>query len=568
MIKDLYIKNFILIDELKLSFDGGFNAICGETGAGKSIIIRAIDAVLGAKVGKDVIKDPEKGALIEAVFENCHVEFDQDGVPGERELLEGEIVVSREITPNSNKFRVNGALVNLEYIKNLSENLIDIHSQHQTYAFLQKKNHINLLDNYICSIMPEFKSELEIFQSDFSKLRGVKEKIEKIEKNNSENISRAEFLKFQIDEIERAELLDGEEEKLNEELEILSNVVELKDTSYGAFWALSGDDGSILDGLSKIQVLVDKASTLDKNLNDVRESFFEGLENLRFAAETLRNYSENLSDNPSRLNEINERLSLIEKLKRKYGVLDEALEKFSAELKNIVSDTEELENLRLEAERLELTTQKSAKIISEQRRQNAKVLSKKIVEELKKLELTHADFVIQVAKTQLLTKQGTDDVEFLITTNVSKSLAPLNKIASGGELSRVMLAIKTVFVCDTASATHGTSPVLADTNKTMIFDEIDTGISGITSQAVAAAIAELSNRAAGSAQIFAITHQPIIASKAKAVYWVEKTQSATETKIDVQKLSGEKMAAALAQMASGEVTQTSLNFAQDLLKTN
>ena len=559
MIKSLYIKNFILIDELKLDFEAGFNAICGETGAGKSIIIKAIDTVLGAKISKDTIKNgPSAGAdgaggqntaLLEAVFDDCGK----------------EVVVSREMTPSANKFRVDGALVNIEYIKELSEKLIDIHSQHQTYTYLQKKFHIQLLDEFISANSPQFKGDLAQFEADFLESRQTLTRIEKIEQNNSENATRAEFLKFQINEIQSAEILAGEEEQLRAELEVLSNVVELKESSYAAFWALSGDETSVSAALSKIQAVISRAASADKKLSQIEESFIEGAENLKYCADELRRYNENLSDDPKRLDEINERLSLIEKLKRKYGVLDEALEKFSAELRGIEVDTNELNDLKIRLDELQGILNETSAIISEERRVCAKELSGKILGELRKLELEHSDFEIRVmplAANALSTpavamnKQGADDVEFLITTNVSQPLAPLTKVASGGELSRVMLAIKSVF----ARKECGAAP-LGDASKAIIFDEIDTGISGRTSQAVATAIADLSS----AIQIFAITHQPIIASKAKNLYWVEKTQSGQETKVRAAKLTEAQIPRALAQLASGEITETSLTFVKDLL---
>lgn len=542
MIKNLLIKNFILIDEIKLDFENCFNVICGETGAGKSILIKAIDVVLGARANKELIKVGANSALIEATFS-------AQGIEIEGELLEPEIIISREIGQSSSKFRVNGALVNLEYVKNLGEKLIDIHSQHQTYAYLRKNFHINLLDEFICANHFSFKEELNKFEKDFLQLKQIKEKIDKIEKNNEENLNKIDFLKFQIDEIERAEIYDDEEDKLNEELEVLSNITTLKETTYGAYWALGGEDTSINDALSKIQMLVSRATSMDKNLNAVEESFIEGFENLKFCAAELRNYCENLSDNPIRLDEINERLSLIEKLKRKYGNINEALDKFQKELNEIEVDVNELANLKIKAEELEIITENSAQKLAQSREEHSKILSEKVTFELKKLELEKASFEVAINSVPM-NKKGVCDVEFLITTNVSQKPASLNKVASGGELSRVMLAIKTVFLN-------------TDSVNTMIFDEIDTGISGKTSQAVASAIFELSK----SIQIFAITHQPIIASKAGAIYWVEKTQMENSVSISVSKLVESEIPNALAQMASGEVSQTSLTFVKNLINS-
>ena len=538
MIKSLFIKNFILIDELFLEFEQGFNVLIGETGAGKSIIIKAIDAVLGARIQKDVIKDVQKNALIEITFENVKNlnEFE----------LAGEITISREIGVNSQKCRVNGALVNLDYIKELREKLLDIHSQHQSYSYVSPKSHIGLLNSYCVSNEPEFLNILNEYQQNFKNFQSTTKKLEQMKANNSNNAREVEFLKFQINEIDSAQIFEGEEEQINSEIEKLSNIQSLKEATYGAHYALSQDD-SILEALSKIKFSISNARSFDNSLEEVENAFIEGFENLKYCSDFLRDYSENLEDNPMRLNELNERLSLILKLKRKYGDIFVVRQELQKQLDLIEGDCTSLEELERLQKQYFVQIEKLSQIISKKRKEVAPQLASLIENELKLLELEKAHFEIKIENTDF-NLNGTDDVEFLITTNVSSALAPLSKVASGGEISRIVLAIKTIFAN-------------ADEISTIILDEIDTGISGKASNAVANSICKLSN----DIQVFAITHQPIIASRANAYFKVEKIQQ-DETKIVVKKLTVENdRLQALASLASGEISFSSVSFAKDLL---
>lgn len=531
MIKTLYIKNFILIDELLLEFKNGFNVLLGETGAGKSIIIKAIDTALGAKTSKDVLKNEEKHALIEITFEENNE----------------ELVISREISKTGTKCRIDGALVNLEAIKEEKERLIDIHTQFQTYAYMGQKYHIELLDSYIQSKETAYKNLLSKQENEYKRYVEAYKLLEKIKNETNTNKDRIEFLKFQIDEIEKAEIKENEEEELNKELEILANVQELKELSYGTYWALYGEDGSIVEALNKMGYNISRIKDFDPDMKETEETFFSALENLRDISSTLRNYSESLEDNPERLNEVNERLELIEKLKRKYGDIFEAYEKFTNELKTLENENITSDELEEEIINLEKEMNNNCALITDFRIKYAKELSETITDELKKLEFECPQFKINVENSNV-NQKGKDNVEFMITTNMAKELAPLVKVASGGEISRIMLALKTVFA-------H------VDNLSTVIFDEIDTGISGKTSVAVANEISELSK----TVQVFAITHQPIIASKANSAFWVSKTQTDNNTMVSVKRLDNEGKIKALAQMSSGIVDEKSMNFAKELI---
>ncbi len=544
MIKSVLIKNFILIDELFLEFENGFNVLIGETGAGKSIILKAIDTVLGARVQKDVIFDKSKPALIEITF--AHSEKEKEFL--QQYGLCDETVISREITPSSQKCRLNGALVNLDYIKEIREHLVDIHSQNQSYTYVMPKHHIELLDAYVKSIDEEFSKNYPAYREAFTEYQDVTKRLALLRENNSRNLQEIDFLKFQLNEIDSAQIGENEEAELERELDVLSNIQTIKELSAGIYYTL-GDDNGVLDALSKMNGQLSRACEYDAKLEEVQSSFIEAHENLKFCSDYLREYSQNLEDNPQRLEEINDRLSLILKLKRKYGDIFEAREKFEKELSQIEGDFGSLDELeKREKELLEKINDLALKM-SQARKKYSIELADLIAGELRKLELSRAEFEIQI-KEKKPDAKGIDDVEFMITTNVSSALAPLAKVASGGEISRVMLAIKCVFA-------------KVDSLPSIIFDEIDTGISGKASNSVAEAISNL----AKDIQVFAITHQPQIAARADAHFRVTKSQD-EKTKVSAEKLrSRESVLEALASMASGEVNNASVSFARELLKS-
>lgn len=548
MIKQLKLKNYILIDELIADFDKGLNVITGETGAGKSILISAIDLVFAPRVSKEVIKHGQEKAVIELIIDNTKHDlkkfFEENGIDD----LGAEIILSKEITQSSVRTRLNGTLINQEVLKQIKSLFLDIHSQHQTYVFMQPKYHITLLDNYAKEVYGGLLAE---YHGLYKKYIDTKNLLEAAKNSADTTESQIEFLKFQVSEIEAAEIQsETEDEDLNSELEVLENAEKLKELTGSSYWAINGDDGSILEALSKIKQNLSKAASMDKNLEEVEQNLVDVIERLRDSGSELREYSQNLDNDEERLNEIQERLFLLDKLKRKYGgTLADVMEtykKLAEELSGIEFSTQNVEELEKSLkEQLEILTEKAA-VITEKRQDYAKVLSVYIQERLEKLELPKARFEISVLPKELAA-DGADNVEFLISTNVSEDLKPLAKVASGGEISRVMLAIKSIFA-------------QSDDIDTVIFDEIDTGISGKASQSVADEIKELSKYH----QIILITHQPIIASKADKHFYVRKSQ-ADETKVDVYVLTGENRIMALAELAGGEINDQSIEFAKSLV---
>ena len=547
MISSIHVKNYILIDDLTVDFTGGLNVITGETGAGKSILINAIDIAFGAKYSKDVIKNGADKAVIEVFINNsrtdCKELFEENGID-----FDSEIILTREITSSSSRSRVNGTLVNQEFIKSLKDLFLDIHSQHQTYSFLQPKSHIVLLDNYAKSV---YGGDLSEYKTLYKEYQGLLSDLETAKNSANATESQIDFLKFQINEIEQAQIEDvNEENDLKQELAVLENAEKLKELTQGAYWALNGDDGSLMDAILQIKSNISRAVSMDSSLEDIEQSVIDFAENAREISSNLRDYASSLSSDAQRLNEIQERLYLFDKLKRKYGSnLEEILATYddlSKEFNTIEYSSAKIDEIQEKIDNLLQNLNKLAQKISENRKNYAKVLSSLVVDELEKLELAKSKFEIRITQKEL-SHDGIDDVEFYISTNVSQDLAPLASVASGGEISRVMLAIKTIFA-------------KADEIDTVIFDEIDTGISGKAAQSVADEISEL----AKYRQIILITHQAIIASKAQNHLFVSKEQT-DKTSLQIKTLNDEERVVAIASLASGDTSKSALDFAKSLL---
>ncbi|MBQ7126923.1 DNA repair protein RecN [bacterium] len=547
MLDRIFIKNYILISEAEFEFSKGLNIIAGETGAGKSILINAIDIAFGAKAGKEVIKTGEEKAIIELTIRNDKYDlnglFEEYGIENDGT----EVILSREITQNSSRSRVNGSLVNQEFLKRLREMFLDIHSQHQTYSLLQSKNHISLLDSYIKNpLLNEYQKEFSIYKDMISKLEKLKEVSEKTEE-------QIEFLKFQVNEIDSANITSiNEDTELENELSILENSEKLKEYTGSSYWTLTGDDHSIVNSLYDIKNSISKASNLDSNLEISVTEIIEIIDKIKALSSELRDYSSSMENNNGRIDEIQERLFILDKLKKKYGGnLEKVIatqENLTNELNGIEFSTQNIKELETAITTKEKLLNQLAEQISSNRKEEALKLSEKIVEKLEKLELPKVRFEINFELTALQIN-GIDKIEFMISTNVSEGLKPIAKVASGGEISRIMLAIKSIFA-------------QADDIDTVIFDEIDTGISGKTSQSVAEEVKNI----AKYMQIIMITHQAIIASKADKYFYVKKSQN-EKTTVDISVLASEAKLKAIAELASGIVDDESLKFAQMLVNS-
>ena len=548
MIKKIHVKNYILINDITVDLAEGLNVITGETGSGKSVLINAIDVAFGAKASKDLIKTGTDKATIEltlSVKKDISALLDDYGI----ENWGDEMVISREISPTSSRSRVNGTLVNMEFLKRLKELFLDIHSQHQTYSFMQPNYHINLLDAYSKDIYGAILNE---YKNLWTEYQDVLTKLHNAQSAQTMTESQIDFLKFQIDEISSANIEDiNEDENLQNELNVLSNAEKLKEYTTGAFWTLSEDDNSSLNSLMAVKSFLSKASSLDENLAEIEGQLIDKIEELKDIASEINSYASRCEFDQARIDEIQERIYLLDKLKRKYGVtLEDVIntyEKLSEEYSNIEASDEILIELTKKVDELKQKLEDKVKILSENRKEVAEDLSKIIEKELSELELPKSKFVIDLKPCEL-NSNGAEHVEFLISTNISEDVKPLIKVASGGEISRVMLAIKSIFAQN-------------DDIDTVIFDEIDTGISGKASISVAEKISNL----AKYRQIILITHQAIIASKADNHIYVSKKQDDVTT-VSIKILSAEEKLNALAELASGEVSEESLDFARSLVQ--
>ena len=549
MIKHLFIKNYILIDELKLDFDPKFNAIIGETGAGKSIIISAIDIAFGAKAsGKDVIKKNETSAIIEVVL-NLNDNFNKNilidnGITD----FDNEIVLSREITQSSSRCRINGILVSLDFIRQFKTKLIDIHSQHQTYTYMSPKYHIHLLDNFD-------KTNHQIFFNDYKEVfiqyQSLNNELKELQNTSILNQNQIDFLKFQIDEIQSANIVsDDEDEKITSKLQILEDSEKLKEYTYNAYNALYEDEENIIDKLGFVKNNIQKCLSSDSYFEPIYESLENVYEILRDSSSQIRSYFDNISFDEQTFNELNERIVILNKLKRKYGpsIKDVLinLQKFQDEYDKIECKDEKINEIKSKIANLLPKLESSSQILTQSRQNLAARLSKMMEKALIKLELPKTKFEVKLTKTDF-GEFGVDNVEFMLSTNVSEEVKPLAKVASGGEISRVMLALKTIFA-------H------ADNVDTCIFDEIDTGISGKASISVSNAINVLSK----THQVICISHQPIIMSRADNILYVSKTQN-DETEIKVKKLNEVEKIQAIAMLAGGKINEETIKFAKDLI---
>ena len=549
MIKHLFIKNYILIDELKLDFDPKFNAIIGETGAGKSIIISAIDIAFGAKAsGKDVIKKNETSAIIEVVL-NLNDNFNKNilidnGITD----FDNEIVLSREITQSSSRCRINGILVSLDFIRQFKTKLIDIHSQHQTYTYMSPKYHIHLLDNFD-------KTNHQIFFNDYKEVfiqyQSLNNELKELQNTSILNQNQIDFLKFQIDEIQSANIVsDDEDEKITSKLQILEDSEKLKEYTYNAYNALYEDEENIIDKLGFVKNNIQKCLSSDSYFEPIYESLENVYEILRDSSSQIRSYFDNISFDEQTFNELNERIVILNKLKRKYGpsIKDVLinLQKFQDEYDKIEFKDEKINEIKSKIANLLPKLESSSQILTQSRQNLAARLSKMMEKALIKLELPKTKFEVKLTKTDF-GEFGVDNVEFMLSTNVSEEVKPLAKVASGGEISRVMLALKTIFA-------H------ADNVDTCIFDEIDTGISGKASISVSNAINVLSK----THQVICISHQPIIMSRADNILYVSKTQN-DETEIKVKKLNEVEKIQAIAMLAGGKINEETIKFAKDLI---
>ncbi|MGP4072435.1 DNA repair protein RecN [Piscibacillus sp. B03] len=564
MLAEINIKNFAIIDEISLSFNDGLTVLTGETGAGKSIIIDAIQLLAGARASVEFVRHEADKANLEGIFfidDQSHQVYDvleQFDIPLDEE---GSIILQRQITSKGKSIcRVNGKLITLGILKEIGQTLIDIHSQHETQSLMQAEQHIKLLDQYQFEQISKVKeSYLNLFDNYERLLKRYKE----LSENEQEIAQRIDLLKFQYNELQEADLQLDEDAQLEEERHQLANFERLFESLQTTYYALYGESKG-LDFLSHAMTSLEQIEDVNDTFKDLSEqlkSNYYAIEELSFE---LRNQLDGLEFQPERLNDIENRLHEINRLKRKYGKdVNEILELMSEmeeELEQLENKDTHIQALENQISDIEKDTLVEAEQLHEVRKLVSQELIKSIHKELKDLYLDKSKFDVQFdtqkghinwkGQTVKLTRNGLDHVQFMISTNPGEPLKPLQKVASGGEISRIMLALKSIF----AEHQNMTS---------VIFDEVDTGVSGRVAQSIAKKIHQISN----NSQVLCITHLPQVAAMADQHLLIEKDQSDNHTTTRVKKLNQNESIVEISRMMSGtEITETTLQHAEELIK--
>lgn len=552
MLVGLNIKNFALIQQLSVEFGSGFNILAGETGAGKSILIDTIDYVLGGKFSKDLIRYGEDKTFVEAIFTIENEEIYE--IFKEFDIEEDEIlVISRETTLSGKSIiKVNGKTVVISQLKRIREKLLDIHGQHQNQNLLNKAMHIVYLDEFnsekINPLLIKLNELREIYLS-------YKEKINNL-KGNEDREKLADYIKFQIDDIEKANLKIGEEENLREEFNLLSNAEKISQSLVNSYGYLNNSKGaiSILEALSKV---ISELSVVEEHSEKIREKksqIEEAYYVLEDAARDIRDLGSEVYYDENQLFKVNERIYEIALYKKKYGdTIEEILknlEKLKEQYNELINSEEIINKLKSESSIIEKKMIKIGKELHDLRVEASKVLEEKIKEELSYVGLEKARISIKVEHSEVLNSRGYDDVQFLISANPGEPLKPLEKVLSGGELSRIMLALKCVFVDK-------------DKIPTLIFDEIDTGISGTIGKRVGEKMYQVSTKH----QVLCITHLPQIAALADNYYYVSKKVENQKTFTEIRILSIDDKIKEIAKMTGGdEISEVTLENSSEMVR--
>ncbi|MFA0742886.1 MAG: hypothetical protein DFNUSKGM_003019 [Candidatus Fervidibacter sacchari] len=564
MLTELLIRNLAIIDEVQVPFQPGFNVLTGETGAGKSIIIHAINFLVGGRGDIDLIRTGAETLLVEAVFDltNCpqvKTVLEEVGIETEDDTL----ILSRELSrAGKSRCRINGRAATIAMLKQIGKSLIDIHGQHEHQSLLDPTNHLCFLDAFGGEELAALK---ERYYSLYRQLMQVERELAELQQSERERMQRLDLLRYQAEEIDRANLREGEEEDLLQERQLLVNAERISERVSYAVRCLTGERG-VLDSLGEAMQSLKEIASLDPNLQSWHDALSQAFDTIQEVGFELERYASRIEFDPERLEEVESRLDLLKRLKRKYGDSISAIlqyrQQIEQELQRLETSEERLETLQREREQLRKELAETAMALSEARQEIARQLERTVQNHLKALMMERARFKVAIDRlpdpnglqlpegTFAFGRDGVDQVEFLISTNPGEPLKPLAKIASGGEISRTMLALKA-----SLQRTHEI-PVL-------VFDEIDVGIGGKTAEAVGEKLREVSRYA----QVLCVTHLPQIAALADWHLQVEKITEGKRTRVIVTPLEYEERVKELARMLSGrQITQASLQHAQELLQ--
>lgn len=553
MLLELHIKNFALIDSVDMTFLKGLNVMTGETGAGKSILIDSVNFILGEKQSKDIIRTGQEIAYVEAVFDAQSKEIEyllsENGIE-----YEDVLIISREISQSGRSIsRINGRTVTIGFLKQIGRLLVDIHGQHEHQSLLNEGSHIDILDSFCGEKLKDLKKE---YTELFEKNKEIENQLEKLVTDEQYKLRRIDLLTFQIQEISDAKLKTEEDVELGKRKNILANSEKIFSTLSVIYEKLyeSREGECAYDDIGKSLVNLDSIAGFDEKIKDMKNSLEDIYYKLADVTENIRDYMEHNEFDPNELDEIENRLDTINMLKRKYGSSIEAIlaynEKSCKELENIQKSDELINELNKQKSDNLKKLYKIANEMTIIRKKTSETLKQQIERELSYLGMERAVFKVEINEKSTLGDGGKDDVYFLMTANPGEPLRQLSKVASGGEMSRIMLAIKSV---------------IADIDRipTLIFDEIDIGISGRTAQSVAEKMCQISSKH----QILSVTHLPQIASMADIHFKIQKTTQNETTTTKVNKLNIADQIDEMARMLSGTViTDLTRNHAKEVLE--
>lgn len=548
MLNLLHIENIAVIESADISFGTGFNVLTGETGAGKSIVIDAISAILGERAYRDMIRTGEEKASVRAVFSQVAPLdwFNENGVPYDRET-----VIQRDIfLDGKNVCRVNGTPVSVTMLRKLGIQLINIHGQHDSASLFDEENHLIFLDDFSSN-----QALREAYQEKYQAVAALRREIQRMTMDEGEKLRRMETLQYQIAEIEKAELEPGEDETLEERRKLLQNAERLSKGMEEAVEALYGGEES--EGaaglLAQAEHALGRLSRFSDSFTSLHDKVADLMYQVRDAAEEAKDMRDDLSYSADELEQIESRLDVIYRLRKKYGttcreILD-YLEKARKELADIEFADDRLEKLKQKQQKAEKEAWAAAQALRQNRRENAEIMSARILQELRELDMPRVQFRCQFRELELQ-PNGADAVAFYLSANAGEALKPLSKVASGGELARIMLSMKNVLA-------------EKDQIATLIFDEVDTGVSGRAAQKVAEKLRKLAQHK----QVLCVTHLPQMAALADTHMLISKCERDGRTYTSVTPLDTEGRKRELARIIGGtHITETTLKSAEEMLR--
>ena len=550
MLRELRLNNLAIIKNLDLEFNEKFIAMTGETGAGKSIILNGISLLIGERSHTDMIRNGAQSLFAEGVFElneNQKKRLNELGF----EIEDDELIITRYFDRNAkSKITVNGSRMTLSRLKELMVNIIDLVGQHEHQFLLNSDYHLHLLDRFLDD---EGKMLFKKIRENVNKIKKLNLQIRNIEEEKSKIAEKKDILEFQLNEINSLELKENEDNELEEEYKILFNAGKISEKLEETSQFLKEGEFSILTALGRAKRNLEQLSDLSESYSEIYEKIESVLYEVEEISYSVDNFVGDVEIDDRKLEKIVERIDDINKLKLKYGsTITEILEfrdKIEKDLSLVNFENEELENLKNEKSELVSQYFQDSEKLGEIRAKIAENLQNTIDVQLDDLNMANAKFKVEITKTQEITAHGTDNAEFMIATNVGETFKPLAKIASGGEISRIMLALKTVFSA-------------VDNISVLIFDEIDTGISGETVRRVAEKLRELSR----NTQIICVTHSPQIAGKAQQQFFIKKEIENNFTETKVYELNTEERIREIARIISGDnITEASINHAKEIM---